>query len=350
MFTDVLIVGQGISGTMLSWYLRQEGVSFIIIDDASQNTSSRAAAGIINPVTGRRFVTTWMIEDLMSFAKTAYTAFGEELGGSFIMNKSIIDFFPGDQMRQAFIQRVEEGNCYLHSYPDQNYFNPYFNYYYGCGEIKPVYLVDLSSIVDLWRNKVEENILTERFAIDELQASNSGIKYKDISAEKIIFCDGLSSANSPFFRLLPFSANKGEALIIECKEIPVSYVYKKSMAIVPTTTKDHYWVGSNYQWEFKDDKPTDGFYRQTTSAMNEWLKLPYKVVEHKAAVRPATLERRPFVGFHPLYPRVGILNGLGTKGTSLAPYFANQLVQHMVNGLPIADEANVQRFSRILSK
>ena len=63
-----------------------------------------------------------------------------------------------------------------------------------------------------------------------------------------------------------------------------------------------------------------------------------------------TLERRPFVGFHPLYPVVGILNGMGTKGCSLAPFFARQLVRHIMDGSAILAEADVRRFSKILSR
>jgi glycine/D-amino acid oxidase-like deaminating enzyme len=74
------------------------------------------------------------------------------------------------------------------------------------------------------------------------------------------------------------------------------------------------------------------------------------VLGHKAAIRPATLERRPFLGFHPRYPAIGILNGMGTKGTSLAPFFANQLAQNIVYNFPVSPEADVHRFSRILSK
>ena len=84
--------------------------------------------------------------------------------------------------------------------------------------------------------------------------------------------------------------------------------------------------------------------------LNNWLKHPYKVLHHKAAVRPATLERRPFVGFHPVQTNVGILNGMGTKGTSLAPFFASQLVQYLVHDFPIAPEADVRRFNRILQR
>jgi len=67
-------------------------------------------------------------------------------------------------------------------------------------------------------------------------------------------------------------------------------------------------------------------------------------------LRPATLERRPFVGLHPLYPNVGILNGMGTKGCSLAPFFAKQLTGLLVSNTAIEPDADIKRFSRILSK
>jgi glycine/D-amino acid oxidase-like deaminating enzyme len=62
------------------------------------------------------------------------------------------------------------------------------------------------------------------------------------------------------------------------------------------------------------------------------------------------LERRPFVGLHPQQPALGILNGMGTKGASLAPFFANQLTSHLVHNFPIHDEADIKRFTKILSK
>jgi len=96
--------------------------------------------------------------------------------------------------------------------------------------------------------------------------------------------------------------------------------------------------------------PTEKFYKGATELLNVWLKKPYKVLAHKASVRPATLERRPFVGCHPVYSNVGILNGMGTKGSSLAPFFAHQLAQHIIYNFPVAPEADVHRFSRILSK
>src|SRR5215217_5184734 len=154
MQVDYLIIGQGICGTMLSWFLHKEGKTFLIIDDGSEQSSSKIAAGIINPVTGRRYAYTWMIDELMDFALDVYKKMGEHLDSKFIFEKSIIDFFPSPQMRNAFIERLSENDTYLHSYPDQNHFNQYFNYDFGCGEIRPAYSVYVQLLLTLWRKKL----------------------------------------------------------------------------------------------------------------------------------------------------------------------------------------------------
>jgi len=352
MQVDYLIIGQGISGSMLSWFLFKEGKTFFIIDDNSEKASSKVAAGVINPVTGRRYAYTWMIDEIMPFAVQSYEELGKYFNAQFVFPKSVIDFFPSPQMRNAFIDRLTEDDTFLHSYPDQNHFNPYFNYDFGCGEINPAYTVHLQLVISSWRKKLRKlnAIKEEKFDVNDLKAEKDFISYQNITAEKIIFCDGTDGVNNPWFQMLPYAPNKGEAIIVECEELPTEHIFKKSLALVPLPPENVYWVGSNYQWEFEDDQPSQQFYQHAISVLNNWLKKPYKVLEHKAAVRPATLERRPFVGFHPQFQNIGILNGMGTKGTSLAPFFANQLVQHLVYDFPIAPDADVHRFTRILSK
>src|ERR1700693_2962393 len=110
---DVLIVGQGLAGTWLSYWLHKAGVSFKIIDQINPDGASLRAAGLINPVTGRRLVTTWMIDELMPFAKNGYQEIGNFLDEIFINETSVIDFFPSAQMLQAFQKRYEEDPVYL---------------------------------------------------------------------------------------------------------------------------------------------------------------------------------------------------------------------------------------------
>ncbi len=349
---DYLIIGQGICGTMLSWFLKKENKSFIIIDDDREHTASKVAAGIINPVTGRRYVSSWMTEELTSFALQSYKELGVYLNSEFIFQKDIIDIFPSAQMRDAFVNRIAENNIYLHTYPNQNDFNPFFNYDFGCGRIAPAYLVHIQLMLASWRKELFNlnAIRQTTFEVSKLKVSEEGVTYEDINAKKIIFCDGISSMQNEWFQLLPFSAVKGEALIIECNDMPHKVIFKKGFMMAPHSVENHFWLGSDYQWEFEDAAPSEAFYKKATAHLKHWLKVPFNILFHQTAIRPATIERRPFVGFHPLYSNVGILNGMGTKGTSLAPYFAHQLVQHLVYDFPIMEEASVQRFSRILSK
>ena len=352
MHVDYLIIGQGISGTWLSYYLQKEQKSFIIIDNNFSNSPSRIAAGIINPVTGRRHVEVWLADEIITFANSAYTALGKELGITAISQKNIIDFSPSPQMRVSFMQRVGEKAAYISEYSEQEYFKNNFNYDFGCGEIKPVYTVHLDSVLPAWRNHLKEKnlLLKEEFEIEQLKIAADKIQYKNITASKIIFCDGANCADNPYFKLLPFAPNKGELLLVQIPDLPTTNIYKKGMMLAPLSKQGLWWIGSNYAWQFDNPNPTPAYKEKTEALLKEWLKVPFRIVDHLAGIRPATLERRPFVGLHPLYPNIGILNGMGTKGCSLAPYFAKQFVEYLLYKKPVLAEADINRFTKILMR
>ncbi|HVU57124.1 MAG TPA: FAD-binding oxidoreductase [Puia sp.] len=369
MMTDVLVIGQGICGTFLTWWLEQKGLSFVVIDEERPAAASRAAAGLINPVTGRRIVKTWMIDELLSFAEDAYAAIGGELQISCLKPARIIDFFPTAQMRLAFLKRLEEDPQYLELPTDEQTWSGQFRYDLGYGMITHCYLADLPDLLPTHRRRLlQQNVLLPAaFNARALTIHKDHVQYEDITARYIVFCDGIESFHSPYFSRLPFAPNKGEALILEIPDwhanpapgftpaiapgfppglIPV---FKKGMTLAPW--KDGlFWVGSSYEWSFTNPDPTETFRQRTEALLRDWLKPSFRILDHIASVRPATIERRPFVGFHPLHPAVGILNGMGTKGCSLAPYFAYQLVEHIVNGKPIRPDADVRRFTKILSR
>ncbi len=349
---ELLIIGQGICGSFLHLELERAGLTHVVIDEASPSTASRIAAGLINPVTGRRLVTTWMIEELLAFAREAYQWVGELLGGSFISSVRVADCFPTAQMRLAFLTRLEEGGPYLQLPVDEGDLLDRFHYELGYGQIDSCYLVDLPGLLDACRQRMRGlGLLREEpFEHEELIVAADGVQYRDIEAGRVVFCDGVASFDNPYFSRLPFAPNKGEALIVEVPGLEMrGLVAKKGISLVPWR-EGLYWAGSSYEWSFEHVQPTELFRQRTEATLQEWLKLPFRVHEHLASVRPATLERRPFVGFHPLHPAVGMLNGMGTKGCSLAPYFARQLRENIVNGAPIQPEADLRRFSKILSR
>jgi glycine/D-amino acid oxidase-like deaminating enzyme len=351
MQTDFLIVGQGLCGTWLSYYLQQAGQSFLVIDWPNANSPSRVAAGIVNPVTGRRMVKTWMIDELLPFVWNQYQEIGKHLNIACIAQKKIIDFFPSPQMKLAFDDRYQTDATYLSRPDNPHQWQAFFNYAFGAGEIQPCYLVHLQTLLPAYRAqlKQENQLLEDIFDMAQFSVSNGRVQYKDITAANIIFCDGTASNQYPYFNYLPTAPNKGEMLLVKVPELPPDGIYKKGMTLVPIKD-DVYWMGSSYEWSFDNDQPTEAFRKKAAAILKEWLKVPFTILDHMAAIRPATLERRPFVGFHPLHPSIGILNGMGTKGCSLAPFFTQQLVNHRLYGHPLHPEADILRFKRILSK
>ncbi|HYM94213.1 MAG TPA: FAD-dependent oxidoreductase, partial [Chitinophagaceae bacterium] len=341
---EFLIIGQGICGTWLSYFFQKENRSFLVIDDNQPNSSSRIAAGIINPVTGRSIVKTWMIDELIHFIETAYSEIGKELDIIALSPKTIIDFFPTPQMREAFLQRQKD-EPFLQTATNEDAFKNNFNYEFGFGKIDPSFIVHLETLLPAWRNHLIKStqIAEESFDLSQLKISANKIQYKEFIAEKIIFCDGIGSLENPLFARLPFAFNKGEMLLIETDGISPEHIYKKGLILAPLQSKNIFWAGTNYVWDYNDVSPTKEFREKTEQQLKEWLKVPFKVLDHMVSVRPANVERRPFAGMHPVYKNVGILNGMGSKGCSLAPFFAKQLADHLIHGKKILLEADILR-------
>ncbi|HEY9177032.1 MAG TPA: FAD-binding oxidoreductase [Flavipsychrobacter sp.] len=349
MHIDYLIVGQGISGSLLSYYLLQAGANVLVIDECDPASASRVASGVINPVTGRRVVTTWMIDELLPFAINAYDEIGRELGREIAAETSMINFHTSEQMQSSWYNRIAEGSEYISNINDVDAYSKHFHVSYGAGLTFPCLQVDLNLLLQGWRQRLIDKgcLLEECFDVDKIQISNGGIVYNDVTAEKLIFCNGVNGFDNNYFRKLPFTLNKGEALIIEIEGLPPSAIYKHGISLVPIGD-NRFWAGSSFDWAYDHPHPTDAFRADVENALRRWLKLPYKVLEHKAAIRPGSVERRPFVGLHPAFPSIGIMNGMGTKGCSLAPYFAHEFAGLLTSGKKINPEADIARFSKLL--
>lgn len=148
---------------------------------------------------------------------------------------------------------------------------------------------------------------------------------------------------------MPYAPNKGQAIIAEINNLPVTHIYKQGINLVPWKDK-LWWIGSTYEWNFTDSNPSPDFRQKVETHLQQWLKLPFTILDHMAAERPANMERRPFVGMHPIHNTVGLFNGMGTKGCSLAPYFAHQFTASLVNHEEMMPAADIRRFNRILSR
>ena len=53
---DYIVVGQGIAGSCLAYELLQRNKKIVLIDESWKDSACLVAAGVINPITGKRLV------------------------------------------------------------------------------------------------------------------------------------------------------------------------------------------------------------------------------------------------------------------------------------------------------
>lgn len=330
--TDYLIVGQGISGTVLANMLADRSKSVIVIDECPESTSTKIAAGIVNPVTGKNFVKTWLADDIIPFARYYYNYLGNKFKKTFLAEKLIYRGLNDIGAENRWLSRTTDPD-YEHYCKEfesfdafENAINPLKNY----GVVSGGFQVNLALLMQTTREWLASSgrFRKETFDYDALSFDEKYIRYKDLKAERIIFCEGFRGENNPFFKDLPFSPSKGEVLFVKIPDARFTNLIKHENFIAHLKD-DIYWVGGGYEWRADDEHPSDGAKEKLISALKSMLKLPYEIVDHKAAVRPATKDRRPLLIQHSQHTNMYFFNGMGTKGTSLTPFFADRLVKHL---------------------
>ncbi len=202
--------------------------------------------------------------------------------------------------------------------------------------------LNISKFIGCFADKWQEKIRDEIVDYNAIQFKGNHIQYKDIEAERIIFCEGYRAKFNPYFSDLNYEEAKGERLIVKIPNAHFKKILKHKLYIVPIED-DLYWIGATNQWDHLNDLPTVDNLNILKNKLNSILKVPYEIIDHQAAIRPTNKDRRPLLGLHPFYKRVGIFNALGSKGSSVGPYFANEMVNHLLHNKPLNKEVDIQR-------
>ena len=344
---EVLIVGFGIAGACISYFLNEKKIPFRVVDNKSEFSASYAAAGIINPITGRRYVKTWRADQIIPFAQNFYKAFGTMLGISVISDNTIIRVFSSIREENNWLARVGDPNYekYMLDHANLGNYEEHVKTEFGYGEVK-CWLVNLPKLLMTYASKLDSSKILKREAFDfaKLLVSKNKVVYDGEEYQAIVFCEGFEVRNNPFFNYLPFDPASGDTLIVKIPDVNFNKLLKKKIFIVPLDKKDLYWIGSNYNW----DMTKLGAKPETKEILIRTLELligsDFEIIEHRIGVRPAVKDRRPLIGSHPIHKKLFLFNGLGTKGSSLAPYWANHFVNYFMGEEQLDSEIDLLRY------
>lgn len=340
-----LIVGQGIVGTNLGIHLENNGHSVYFVDNNHQSAASKVAAGLINPVTGKRIVKSWLIDTLLPYSLEFYIKLENQFDQKLVYPFNIIRLVQNQMEENDWHARTSVKD--LQQYVLENFSTndiEKINIPFSNGFITNSYRIDIQLIIEYYNLilKQKERIFQGQFEYNEIEFKNKYVYYHDNKYDGIIFCEGAKMIENPFFNYLPLKPTKGEALIIDYEDV-ITNIIKNKTALIPIND-NHYWIGGTNDWNIEDENPTE---EKKNLMIEEWsliLKQSFNVRFHKAAIRPATKDRFPFIGVHPKYDNLFIFNGFGTKATLMSPYFANQFVDFLTNNTSLLPEINCNRF------
>jgi|LauGreDrversion4_2_1035121.scaffolds.fasta_scaffold84090_2 glycine/D-amino acid oxidase-like deaminating enzyme len=329
---DVLIVGQGVAGTLLAWECERAGIPFTLAagDEDAPAMVSRVAAGIINPVTGQRLVKSWRIDTALPMARAAYREIESAWGVKVWREMRVRRIFQNERERRTGVEKTARG------------------------ELAP-YVVSAETD-GLWIEGAARVDLPVLLAAAQEYWTRAGRWRRetvDIVAETtrynlVVDCRGLAGALDPVWSSVPWEFSKGETLELAVADLPADVIRNSGHWLLPVA-QGAAWCGATHIPGVVDATPTvDARQILEGSAAQLLGGQPYAITGHTAGVRVNLPDRHPLAGRHPTVARLGLLNGLGAKGALLAPMLARQWINHLTEGVPFDAAIDVTRFGTAL--
>lgn len=312
---SIHITGMGLAGCCLAWRLSFQGREFSWSDDDRPGASSRIAAGMINPVTGKNFNPSWRLAEFLPEAEAFFTRVGDEVGRRL--------WFP------LPVWRVAEEKEW-----------PRFLEKIATPETSP------------WVDRVEEDVPGWRGAVvlkggarvatrDFCEATaayfsrNRGLRQ---DATAMVLCEGAAG-------LIAGSLNhhrcaKGEILTLRAPAWRSDRIVIGAGGWLVPTGEGTFKAGSTYVWDRLDGEPTAEGLAMVEKIARRLGGEDFEVVGHDAGIRPIVRRSQPVIG--PLPDGRVIFNGLGSKGSLYAPGVAARLVAWLENETDIEGELDVR--------
>jgi len=350
MKQHISIVGGGLAGSFLGLRLVLAGHAVTLFDEQVSSSASRVAAGLFNVITGRYGAKSWQAELLLEEIRAF---FGQEACRELQQHLHYVPIYrPFRQVSEynKWVGRSADpayaGLVRLAERPVleggiHNELGGIFILPCGWADTRAL-LKHTHQLIGQYGGRVVPEPLTySRISIEKkIIETDSG----NLPFDQIVFCEGYQAINNPFFPGLKVIPNKGDLLLIEAETLNLPFVLSRKVFVIPLG-EHRYLAGSTYENDCTEAKPSAAARAEICYYLDAALKVPYRVLDQRAGIRPTTPNRRPIVGTHPQWPWVHLLNGLGTKGMLLAPYCSRLLAQRIGGqAVSIPPEAGLDRF------
>lgn len=342
---DVAIVGLGLAGTTLAWQLLAHDLSLCLIDAPLAGAASRVAAGLITPVTGKALKPQPDFHTLHATATAFYDRIATHLGTPVLEARAALRRLDTEQELAAWA-RLRESN---HADCQPAEAAPWLFRGDAATIIRLPGAARLNTrrYLDASREHFGARGLTCEALLDptSLRAGGGRIHAPSVgvSASRLIFCCGWQDRSNPWFDGLDWRPAKGQILRLETPDLPPATTLHGNGIWLTSDVDGESLCGATYEWEALDDANTADARKKLLAKLTDLVPFALRVIDQQAGVRPIVAGRQPVAGFSAAQPRIGLLNGLGSKGALLAPTVARELTAAIVNDAPISARFDLQR-------
>jgi glycine/D-amino acid oxidase-like deaminating enzyme len=341
---DVLIVGQGLAGSLLAWELLRREFKVVIIDNGARN-ASQVAAGLINPVTGQRLVKSHGVDVLLPEAMKLYGQLAEHFGQAFFVSKPMLRVLGSAKQRQLAEQRLQDANyqSYLDGLVEVE---AGIHSEHGILRQRDTGYLRTTAILEQLRNAFIANASYRQSEFDYSELSVQPVlQWRDLQPRHLVFCEGYRLVGNPWFGQLPLQPSKGEILHCKAAGLKPDAIVNYGFWMIPDE-QQAFKTGATFDVACVDSQPTATARQQLLQALTSVCPdlADFEVVDHQAGIRPTTLDKQPFVGSHPFHDKLHIFNGFGAKGSLAIPFYARKFADALTRQAPLPADCDIRRF------
>lgn len=344
--TDYLIIGGGLAGCMLAWKLKQSGRQCILIDTPHKSNASRISAGIINPITGKRFSPFWDNEAVLSSALQSYKSLEQQFNTKFLREITALRLFTDTEEREQWFAKRASALTFAEYLPPES-IHSYIHQQWG-GIRYGAWHLDAELLIRSLRAWLasEGCVRNEEYHHAHTDFSGEHVVIKTtqehLQTRRIVFANGWKVLETEHWGNLPLSPAKGELLTVRAKRVPKEMLVK-GVFMLPLDDSTMR-IGASYSWEELNDVPTPNTAETLIAQAQSVFPTEMTLLRHDAGVRPAAQDSKPILGIHPEEPRSVIFNGFGSKGAVYTPYCAEALIDFLEEEKPLASWCALSRW------
>lgn len=341
--TELLVIGAGLAGASAAFFLGMDRQVMIVDQSGPAAGASGAAAGLINPLPGRRARPVWRMREALEALHVLFEEIGDDVR---FPDAGILRPAADREQAQRFIDSTAlhpDLSVWMEE-PDVAMRWPDIRAPHGALHVADAGAVSIPALCSRLTRRADvhwgwtfANLREEGRVVNARFVTPDG--NVEVAADHVVMAVGANTGNFIQTRGLNLHPVKGQVITVELEaRLPDDQpqlagsgfvVLERRRTDEPSSKPSHRLIlGSTYEHGFTDEHPTAEATAQIIGKTKQLMPAleSARVVDARAGIRmtvPGT--RLPMIGPIPDHRRTWVFSGLGTKGLLMAPLIARKL-------------------------